>query len=423
VLFPKSYCLAGRKNLMPRYAGVAHVQWELPFPLRLPEAAFLCWEPDEGTATFVPAYGVGTFAWSRTSPLLRIEDVFGVPGRGMVAIPTHDYRIASVLASGREILTAELTRGPNGGFTEPRPYAVANVFLCLRLADDQWASNTIQRATAVLNNVLDIYRLITLDPLARGINGQRDTYYTLVSLARTPPDWPEGSARDTLLRLEELRFGTTIGRDRIHQVGANSYDDLFFGGLLPTDHRDLFARIVDARHEIEVFHVLVFDAIRRLKRFEWALAVMDAQSAFEVLVATVFGEILTRQGVNALDIEGLLAHGGRFDSLQRRLVEIDRVAVAEATAAGEPARRFLGSSTESSWRADLYRLRHRIVHEGLRDVTFDLAKRAVIAGLKAAHAVQDLRPAFNRRLMWSGSALDLPHMTQSAGRLSRLFEA
>jgi hypothetical protein len=354
---------------------------------------------------------------------LTIEDVFGGAGLGAATFPTHDYRIASVLGSGREILTAELTRGPGGGFSEPRPYTIANVFLCLRTADNTWADNTVERATAVLNNVLDVYRLITLDPLARGINGQRDTYYTLISLARTPLGWPEGSARDTLLRLGELRFGSTIGRDRIHRVGANSYDDLFFGGLLPDEHRDLFGRTVSERHAVEVFHVLIFDAIRRLKRFEWALAVMDTESAFEVLVATVLAEILTRQGQSPGDVEALLVQGGRFDSLQKRLIEIDRVAVAEATTAGEQVRRFLGSAAEASWRSDLYRLRHRIVHEGLREVPFDVAKLAVVAGLKAAYVVQDLRPAFNRQLMWSGPALELPHITQSAGRLSRLFEA
>lgn len=408
---------------MPRYLAVAHVQWELPFPLRLPPQAFLCWEPGEGVGAFVSAPNVGTLSWSRASNLLTAADVFADAGPGALTFPTHDYRVASVLASGREIMTAELTRGPAGGFQEPRPHSIANVCLCLRATAESWADAAIARAAAALNNVIDIYRFLTLDPLARSIDGHRDTYYTLVSMATVPADWPEGSPQDVLLRLDELHFGTTLGIDRVHRIGANSYDDLILGGALPQEHLNLFTRLVGAQHELDLFHHLVFDAIRRLKRFEWALAVFDAQSAFEVQVATVLTGILTRRGVAAADIETQFAPRGGLDSLQRRLVEIDRAAETEATAAGVPSRQFLGSQAETAWRYDLYRVRHTVVHEGVRHLTFDIAKRALQAGLRAAFEIQDLRPSFNRPFVWTGDVLNLSHLTQSAGRLSRIFEA
>ena len=112
---------------MPNYEGVAHVQWELPFPLRLPPAAFFCWEPDEGVAAFASGPAVGTLSWNRTSDLLAPADVFPEPGHGPLTHPTRNYRIKSVLRTGRRVLTAELTGGPDGGFREPRPYSLANV--------------------------------------------------------------------------------------------------------------------------------------------------------------------------------------------------------------------------------------------------------------------------------------------------------
>jgi len=408
---------------MPRYEGVAHVQWELPFPLRLPPENFLCWEPEERTATFVSSPGVGTLRWSRSSTLLRPADVFKDAGSGTLTFPTADYRITSKFESGREVVTAELTCGPDGGFQEPRPYSVANVFLCLRSSGGNWAENTIERATNVLNNIIDLYRFITLDPLARSIDGKRDTYYTLVSLAAVPSHWPDGTARDILLRMSELRFGETIGGNRIHRIGANSYEDLMSGAALKDEQIELFGRLAKQKHELDVFHVLILSAIRRLKRFEWALAVLDAQSAFEVLVATVLSDVLRRRGLSSDEIENQFAWGGKFDSLQKRLIEIDKVASAEATASGDLIRSFIGSPAEAAWRRDLFSLRHRVVHEGLREVSFDGAKRAVSTGLRAAYAVQDLRPSFNRQLIWAGEVLDIPHIKQSAGRLSRIFEA
>ena len=74
------------------------------------------------------------------------------------------------------------------------------------------------------------------------------------------------------------------------------------------------------------------------------------------------------------DIEALLLPGGRLDTLQKRLTEIDRLASAEAKATGEPIRRFLGSETEGEWRRKLYRVRHRVVHEGDRNISFDVAE-------------------------------------------------
>lgn len=116
-----------------------------------------------------------------------------------------------------------------------------------------------------------------------------------------------------------------------------------------------------------------------------------------------------------------MAPGGRLHTLQRRFVELDRLAAVLATT-GAQSHHFLGSPEEAQWRQALYRLRNRIVHEGLRSVPFADAKSALVAGLHAIHAIQDLTPSFSRSMIWSGAALGLPHLHQSAGRLSRLFE-
>jgi hypothetical protein len=55
-------------------------------------------------------------------------------------------------------------------------------------------------------------------------------------------------------------------------------------------------------------------------------------------------------------------------------------------------------------------------------VRFDEAKKALVAGLKGVHAIQSLTPSFNRRFVWSGATLELPHVQLTAGRLFRMFE-
>ena len=407
---------------MPRYEALVHVVWELPFPLRLPPTAFLCWEPGEGIALFDPRPEVGDLVWRRRSTFLQAAEVFPELGHPNECYPAHDYTLTTLFPSGREIKTALLKHGSNGGFVEARPYTVANIFLCLRQRADYASQSVVERAAASLNNIVEVYRFFTMDPLARSLRAERDCYYTLLSVGDLPPESGEIEPQSALQHVASVSFGSVIGVSRAHRIGLNSFDDLLAGETLPLDVLRLFNSLVSSRHELELFHQLMFSAIRRLKRSEHALAVLDAQSALESLVAVLIVEDLKRRGQTSQQIEAEMSPAGKHSTLQRRFEELDRIAVAQ-TPSGAQQRRFLGSPEEAQWRTSLYRLRNRIVHEGLREVSFADAKAGLVAGLHAIHRIQDLTPAFGRAMMWSGAALDLGHVQQSAGRISRLFEA
>jgi hypothetical protein len=325
------------------------------------------------------------------------------------------------LRSGQEIKTAKLTRGPEGGFAEARPYTIANIFLCLRQRVEYSSPVVLERAGFALNNILDVYRFVTLDPLARSLRADQDAYYTLVSVADLPQELGDVEPRVALQMVGRVSFGSVIGVNRAHHVGLNSFDDLVAGDTITPGALRLLDSLISGPHNLELFHQLIFSAIRRLKRKEHALAVLDAQSAFESLVAVLVVESLARQGQTTQGIEVAMNPGGRFHTLQRRLEELDRVAVVQTVLGIQPLQ-FLGSAEEKQWRTALYSLRNRIVHEGLRDVPFGDAKSGLVTGLHAIHRVQDLTPAFNRVMIWSGAALDLSHIDQTAGRISRLFE-
>ena len=86
---------------MLEYKAIAHIFWELPFPLRLPPNAFFCWEPAEGVGLFDPRPNVGELAWRRKSSFLAATEVFADLGGPNDGYPTHDYLIPSKLCSGR----------------------------------------------------------------------------------------------------------------------------------------------------------------------------------------------------------------------------------------------------------------------------------------------------------------------------------
>lgn len=409
---------------MPQCEAVVHVSWELPFALRLSSRAFFIWEPEYGVAVFDPRPRVGDLTWQRSSSVLPADTLYtdlGPPNEH--AFPDREYLVTSLLQSGRELPTAKLTSGSAGGFVEPRAYTLANLFLCLQTRSTYDSPAVMERAGEALNNFVDVYRFVTMDPLIRSLRVDKDCYYTMLSVADVPLDSQALPAQAVLQNIGNLGFGHILGVNCAHKIGLNSFDDLFPGDPLPDANFQLLLQLTGAPHHLELFHQLIFSAIRRLKRHEEALAVLDAQSAFEALVALLVREELQRQGLSSTDIETQLSYSGPLGTLQRRLERLDRVAasLAPGSAGGRPPA-FLNSPTEYNWRRDLYKLRNRIVHEGLRTVPFQDAKRGIVAGLHAVHAIQALHPAFNRPLTWSGPALDLLHIQESAGRLSRLFE-
>lgn len=407
---------------MAKFEAVAHVTWELPFPLRLPPRAFLTWEPAEGKALFDPRPDVGELSWSRTSRLLPAKDLYGDLGpENPHSYPEHAYLVTCSDPNGKAHKTANLTGGRDGGFSEARPYTFANLFLCLRELGSYAAETVRNRAAASLNNFIDIYRFATMDPLARSLDAARDCYYTMVSVAELPREMKDGEPAELLIRIGELQFGHIIGRNRSHTVGLNSFSDLYPGPELPPEQLEAIYPLAESRHEMELFHHLFLSAIRRLKRNETAFAVLDAQSAFESFVAVLIVEELRRRGLSPQQIEHEMTHPQPLHSLAPRLRELD--VIAKRNAAGRTFAPFLNSTAHVRWKDDLYRPRNRIVHTGLREISFDSAKGAVVAGLRGVDAINELSPLFARPMRWSGGAVDLPHIQQSAGRLSRLFES
>lgn len=412
-----------RGHGLSQIEAVVHVSWELPFPLRLAPKAFFVWEPEYGLALLDPRPRVGDLIWSRTSTVLPATAVFkdlGPPNKH--AYPDCDYLLTAKLTSGEELPTVKLIRGPAGGFIEPRAYTHVNLFLGLRHRESYHDPSVMERAGCALNNVLDVYRFVTMDPLVRSVHVDKDCYYTMQSVAELPESSRTLFIREILRSVGDLAFGHVIGVNRSHTIGLNSFEDLFVGSDLPEPNLDLLLHLSLAPHKLEMFHQLVFSAIRRLKRHEEALSVLDAQSSFEALVAVLVREDLQRKGVGPTNIEIQLGLRGPLHSLRYRLKHLDLVSANQVVSGTTPPA-FLNSSAEREWRSKLYALRNRIIHEGLRTVSFAEAKAALVAGLHALHAIQSLHPAFERQLTWSGTALDLQHIEHTAGRISRLFEA
>lgn len=400
-----------------RYFAVVHVRWELPFLLRLPPQAFYCWEPQEGTATFASLARVGSVQWRRTSPLLSAEAAFGdlFEPEPDSALPAHDYRMAAVI-QGREYFTTQLHRGAGGGFDEVQMYSVANVWICLRNREEFEVKVMMQRASAALNNVLSVHWFLAADGRTRLLRPDLDSYYTLFSLAPVPDDWPPSTAEELLGRLGELKFQSDVGHGRQHNVGLGSADDLTIRPFA-SDMLDSMAAFVRNQIELAVHQQLFLSALRRLNRRENFLAIIDAESAFEVAVSYLLRRAMLAHGSSDQEIEA--AFESRLSGLQQQIVQLDKLASA-LTGSKE---RFENSDAWRRWNRGLARLRHDVVHRGLRQISPADAREGVSAGMAGAIFLEDMLPDLAPSLRWGPEFAKLEQVRDSAGKLFRLFDA
>ena len=145
------------------------------------------------------------------------------------------------------------------------------------------------------------------------------------------------------------------------------------------------------------------------------MAVLEAETAFEVFIARRLRQLAVSAGSSDEGVTKRFENPRDLGLLKARIRELDRLIVAYRTAKGLPTvSRFGDSSTHQTWEEDLYRLRNRIVHSGLRAITFDMARNAIGAGKNALRMIEGAIPDFADPVQ---IATDVSFLQNTAGRL------
>jgi len=395
------------------FSSIIHVRTELPFPLVLPSSEILfCWEPKANVAAFIPEGIVGSVQWHRCCGFLTPEEVYGESplDQDESVYLSRPYRMSSHLKNrSSNLVTAQLLPGKNGGFIEARPYTVSNLFL-LDYEKNINTEEVLSRATESINNIIGVHQLLSIDPLLRPIKIEGDAGVSLIMKASVPEGLTKATPIEILKKLTTFEFSNADGGPIIP---TNSIEDLL-GHKLGADGLIQLSKLVRTKKPTELFHELFLSSIRKLKRGSAALAIIDAQSAFETAVASMLRDALKEEKLRDEQIDKQFSK--ELHLLKLRLKKIDEIAGRYTK------ERFLGSTTGNNWDKCLYKLRNEIVHGGKRSISFTEGKKGIVAGLKAVKYLHNLCPLFARKVMWAENALDLPHIRETAGRLSRFIE-
>ncbi len=195
-----------------------------------------------------------------------------------------------------------------------------------------------EKARAVLNRLIEVYRFATNEFYLAPVPRNEMQQYTIFIVNDDGVIKPMTPFQATWI------LGDGLTAPRIAQIPDFAREILRSGNQLPI-HRILY---LNARRE-EVFE-------------NYRIAVVEAETAFEVLVDEVVSKCYRTQGHSARDVDAKLQAG--FENLLKDHLP---------KACGEP---FTGTKAHSDWKNDLYILRNAVIHDGA-SVTSDQTKKAL----------------------------------------------
>ena len=126
--------------------------------------------------------------------------------------------------------------------------------------------------------------------------------------------------------------------------------------------------ILSSGTEVPIYRIMYLNAKREELLENFRLAVVEAETAFEVLVDEVVSRYYRGQGASTVEVENKLEAG--LTNLVKDHIPI----CCDAP--------FVGTDVHKLWIEDLYTVRNRVIHDGA-SITADQAEKAVEAGGEA----------------------------------------
>jgi hypothetical protein len=390
-------------------------RFDLPFYLRLPSSVFLTWDPEEIAAGLLPRQRLGQVSFSKTTALVQEARLLDAPCQAPYQPPAHKVMMTCVTKDYGELPTLHIDTSQAGGFSELRPYSEVTVFATMATQADGQKGKQKARVIEILNHFLSLYRLVTQDPSVTPIDPELDLYLIDDAVGTIPEHLRNAPADNVLMQLNSIHFAVDIGDRRQYSYRLNTLDDLFPGRVLDRPFLDTFAGALREPYELPLHYDLILSSQVQLKRRNYHVAVLEAETAFEVYVEDLLLRLKVNLGEDCSQVLVDMENPKRLGLLAQRLRGLDEVATAYCSRKGLPPWvPFVGSTVHATWRDALYKLRNRVVHGGYRQATFEEAKAAIMSGKAAIKFLEDSLTDFANRIQICAGG---DHLQNTAGRL------
>jgi hypothetical protein len=399
---------SSRTNTLEGYmsnAGFVAATFDVPFAISVPDGAYLCFDPVKQIGVVQTRLREGSRAFFR-SLTLRATKVFSETKDVASSLDqpkeARNYKVVSELKTGEKIVTLNVDSGASGGYSECKLFSEVTVTF---LADDLQAiakdSTAFERACGVLNPFLDKYRVMSEDHTISHVSTDRNFYFVQFHTSPLTPEEASLAPEILFQRIgnEPRKFLTTMGHGAFTTLRANSFETLAPRRRLSDAALATFLDFAREDYQLPLFYDLLLEAIDNFqRRQENRLAIVHAETAFEVYVRESLTALMVSSGISEADAAREIEHEPDYWGIKRKLKKLDHWTEVYCLANGSNSTPFLGSSLYKRWESLLYAKRNEAVHAGTRRFSFAEAVAAIAVSKECITTLEARVPALANRV-------------------------
>ncbi|HYV04455.1 MAG TPA: hypothetical protein VFB82_07720 [Blastocatellia bacterium] len=402
--------------------GFVVVVFDVPYAVSLPNGAYLTLDPEKGIACVELTLKEGSRAFFRNRPITGPTSFKELQiAAQQFSRPRLEYSYVAIsdLADGTKKATLNIHCGEDGGFAECKYFSCVTVTF---LADDvriiSQSDKIMQRIGAILNPFLNKYRLLNEDYKVSGLALERNFY--LASCHTSPLEQSElamstAELFDQLFKVQR-KFETSLGRGGANILKPNSFELLGPRSQLPKEMLGVFQSLVMEDYSMPLSYEFILEALRCLQKSrEFRLAIVHAETAFEVYVSDSLIKLMRDSGLSESDALSTVESNGKYWGIKNRLRRLDEWAQMYSTSRQLPFAPFVDSAQFKRWNSTLYANRNRAVHEGAGNVNYQDAWEAIGTAKECIVLLEQRIPGVAHWICLNPSMI---HFRDTAGEIS-----
>jgi len=397
---------------VPQFSGPGFVavMLDVPFPISIPSAAYLVFDPVKSVAAIEVSLQEGSRAFFRSRPI-QGPTSFTDLQKASADMERRDrgrsYLMASQLPNGTRKATLNLHTGQEGGFSECKYFSRVSVtFLVDDTAIVSAHNDEVQaRAFQILNPFLDKYRL--LDYRISPVSGTRNFYLAVCHTSLLTPEERSLSPAELFNRLSVPRtFLNVLGHGAANIFRTNSYELLGPRSQLSPSIQAFFDSFVREDYEMPLSYALILESLANLQRTaDYRLAIIHAETAVEVHFVDRLLKLMIDGGMTATDASSAIEADSAFWGVKKKIRQLDSHIQSYSLREGFTFSAFVGSPLFSQWENDLYKHRNSAVHTGANAFTYAQAHTAIGTAKECIVAVESKIPTLADRIQLNTSMI------------------
>jgi len=363
--------------------GFVAVFFDIPFPISIPNGAYLTYDPQKTVACVQTNLREGSRAFFRNRPIIgptSYQDLAKASQEQERPRKDRSYLQTNVSRDKAEKVTLNIHSGVDGGYAECKYYSEICVTF---LADDIGMINdskrTFARVCEIANPFLEKYMLINEVYRISRVSLERNFYFATCQTSPLTAEEVALRPRELFDRLEKPRtFFSELGKGAANILRTNSFELLGPRNELKGKGLEILKTFVLEPYETPLSYDFIMESLRYLQRYrDYRLSIVHAETAFEVHVSGLLAKLMVVSGTKESKAWATIENDKDYWGIKKRTRKLDEWTKDYCAKNGLAFGVFMDSSLYKRWETDLYKKRNSAVHAGASAFSYGEASVAI----------------------------------------------